>query len=168
MKRVEKWIEVRFHFCGLLLLLLYLISCPETDQHTENDLENENANQSNLISSKSHWICGFETNCILKTVSASNFTKLVVSALDQTHLISWNNSMLHLDVSNSHNISGFAALVHYNLCENIFWFHVVGARSVPSCVQAILVASQVVRKIDVGNFFLKIFFQFVEVSLDCG
>ena len=58
MKRVEKRIEVRFHSRGLTLLLLYLNSCPKTDHNTEDDLENENANQSNLISSESHWAIG--------------------------------------------------------------------------------------------------------------
>ena len=55
MKRVEKCIEVRLHSSGLLLLFLNLIIGPDANHCAENNLENENANQSNLISTKSHW-----------------------------------------------------------------------------------------------------------------
>lgn len=70
MKRVEKRIEVRFHSRGLTLLFLYLNSCPKTDHNTEDDLENENANQGNLISSKSHWAIGIITTTTISKIDS--------------------------------------------------------------------------------------------------
>ena len=49
MKRVEKRIEVRLHSSGLLLLFLYLIIGPDANHCAENNLEHENANQSDWV-----------------------------------------------------------------------------------------------------------------------
>jgi len=49
MKRVEKCIEVRLHSSGLLLLFFYLVIGPDANHCAENNLEHENANQSDCV-----------------------------------------------------------------------------------------------------------------------
>ena len=94
MKRVEKRIEVRLHSSGLILLLLNLNSCPKTDHNTEDDLEYENANQSNLLASKwDTFIIISKIDKIIEPVCAGYLALLVVSTFDQINLIGRSNSI---------------------------------------------------------------------------